>query len=86
METRELNYGFIIIWHFIRSEGKEIRKPKVHKLRHLMSSSISGVGMTPSSTGRSQAGPLAGEDRDAQRIESCKQFAALETSDSINEG
>lgn len=50
-----------------------------------MSSSISGVGMTPSSTGRSQPGPLVGEDRDAQRIESCKQFAALETSDSINE-
>lgn len=51
-----------------------------------MSSSISGVGMTPSSTGRSQPGPLVGEDRDAQRIKSCKQFAALETSDSINEG
>ena len=86
IETRELNYGFVIICHFIRSGGKEIRKPELRSLRHSTSSSITGIGTAPSPTGRSQAGPCVGEDRGTQRIESCKQFAALETSDSINEG
>lgn len=85
-ERRELNYGFIIMCHYIGSGGKEIGKPKIHKLRHVTSSGIAGVGMAPFPSGRSQAGPFVREDRDTQRIESCRRFAALETPDSIDEG
>lgn len=77
METRELNYGFIISCHSIRSGEKRNQKTQG------TSTSITGGRTSCSPPGRSQPMLFVSEHRDNKRIKRCKQFAALGTPDSV---
>lgn len=77
METRELNYGFIISCHSIRSGEKRNQKTQG------TSTSIMGGRTSCSPPGRNQPMLFVSEHRDNKRIKRCKQFAALGTPDSV---
>lgn len=61
---------------------KGIRKRRIHKRRHLRSSSSAGAGTAPSA----RTDVRLGEDRGTQGMESCEWFVAMETADSTGEG